>query len=285
LTDGADAVTVRSRASRRDAEGAALVLAALGIPHRLEPAPDGWQVLVAPEDGARAAEALDDVARERRVPAADAPTRPVTLAGVHVAVLLAALYLWTGPRVARSPAFAAGEADARVILEGAWWRAVTALTLHADGPHLAGNALFAAVFVGALGAVVGTGTAIWVTLAAGTAGNLLNAWLRAPLHHVVGASTAVFGAVGALSGAAFAGRRGTRDAARAWLALGAGLALLAMLGSSAESDVGAHLLGFAAGVPLGAVATRLPRGGAGMQVGLAVLALAAVAAAWVLARG
>jgi membrane associated rhomboid family serine protease len=181
-----------------------------------------------------------------------------------------------------SARFQAGEADARAILDGQWWRAITALTLHADGKHLLGNCVFGAFFVGVLGSAVGTGTALCVTLAAGGAGNLLNAWLRAPLHQAVGASTAVFGAVGALSGVAFRRRR-AQGTARAWVTLGAGLALLAMLGSSVESDVGAHFFGFAVGVPLGYAAARAPRGGPLVQAGAALLALAWVLWAWRLA--
>jgi hypothetical protein len=82
---------------------------------------------------------------------------------------------------------------------------------------------------------------------------------------------------------AFEARRNTRHAARAWLTFGAGLALLAMLGSSAETDVGAHFFGFVLGVPLGIGAARLPRPGARAQLALSLAALAAVAAAWRLA--
>jgi membrane associated rhomboid family serine protease len=199
-----------------------------------------------------------------------------------MAILLALVYLWVGPRAETSPRFQAGEADARAILDGEWWRAITALTVHANGEHLLGNAVFGGLFVGVLGSAVGSGTALCVTLAAGTAGNLLNAWLRAPLHQAVGASTAVFGAVGALSGVAFRRRRG-EGLARAWLALGAGLALLAMLGSNVETDVGAHFFGFVVGVPLGYAAVRAPRGSALWQASAALLALGWVLWAWRLA--
>jgi rhomboid protease GluP len=282
LTDGAR--VIRLTADRRAAEEASLVLTALGIAHAIERTAEGWQVLVAVEDEPRARDALEEVALER-TPAALVPEQSLaTLAGVHMALLIGLVYLWAGPRIDASARFEAGEADARAILGGEWWRAVTALTLHADGVHLLGNAVFAALFVGVLGSAVGAGTALAVTLAAGAAGNLLNAWLRAPLHHGVGASTAIFGAVGALSGVAFHRRRDS-GLARGWLALGSGLALLAMLGSDVESDVGAHLFGFAAGVPLGYGAARLPRLGAGAQLGLALAALAVIAVAWWCALG
>lgn len=256
------------------------MLTALGIPHVVEPCLEGWRVVVDATNLGRAREALDEVTRERSPRPDAAAPRPITLAGVHVAVLLALAYLWTGARAGRSALFAAGEADARAILHGDWWRAVTALTLHADGTHLLGNALFAALFIGVLGGAVGTGVGLWITLVAGAAGNLLNAWLRAPLHQAVGASTAIFGAVGALSGVAAWTRWQTTRPTPPWVALGAGVALLAMLGSNVESDVGAHALGFVVGVPLGFAAATLPRLGRAWQVALSVLALAAIVTAW-----
>ena len=49
------------------------------------------------------------------------------------------LFLVTGPRSAGSRWFEVGSASADLIWRGAWWRAITALTLHADLLHLAGN--------------------------------------------------------------------------------------------------------------------------------------------------
>src|SRR5438034_425376 len=77
------------------------------------------------------------------------------------------------------------------------------------------------------------------------------AWLVRRDFVSIGASTAVFGALGAL--AAFPQHR-----RRAWVPLGAGLALLAFLGTSKRADLAGHLCGFVAGLLLGAVASRLP---------------------------
>lgn len=284
MNDDLDRV-VHVTPDRRRADEASLVLTALAVTHAVDPVADGWQVRVARIDEPRARAALDDVA-PARVPAADVPAaRPPTLAGLYVAVVLAAVYVLSGPRAADGRAFAVGEADARAILDGEWWRAVTALTLHADGPHLLGNAVFASLFVGALGGAVGSGMAVWLTLVAGAAGNLLNAWYRAPLHQAVGASTAVFGVVGVLSGVSFLLRWRTPQRARAWVAFGAGLALLAMLGSGENTDLGAHLFGFAVGVPLGMAAASAPRLGPGWQLTLAMAALGVVAWAWWMALG
>jgi membrane associated rhomboid family serine protease len=276
---------VSTTPDRRRADEAGFVLTALGIAHVVEQQGGAWEVRVAGADEGRARIALDDVERDQR-PVRRAPAgHPPTLAGVHMAVLLAAVYLLSGPRAAGGRAFAAGEADARAILAGQWWRAVTALTLHADGTHLLGNAVFAAVFVGALGGVVGSGSALLLTLLAGAAGNLLNAWFRAPLHQGVGASTAVFGALGVLSGVSFLTRWQSAQRARAWVAVGAGLGLLAMLGSGERTDLGAHLFGFALGVPLGLAAASLPRPGPAWQLALGIGALAVVGWAWRAALG
>jgi len=66
-----------------------------------------------------------------------------------------------------------------------------------------------------------------------------------------------------------------------WIPLGAGLALLAFLGTSKRADLAGHLCGFAAGVVLGASISLLPRvRSIPAQAALAVAALACVAVAW-----
>ena len=103
----------------------------------------------------------------------------------------------------------------------------------------------------------------------------------------VGASTAVFGAVGLLSGLAVARRRQQQSPERrSWLPIGAGLAILAMLGTAgARVDLWAHLFGLLTGVALGIpVGFALPRpAGSLVQWILGSVALAAVLGCWALA--
>ncbi len=200
------------------------------------------------------------------------------------AIVLA--YLATGPRAEGGAAFRVGAADAGRILAGEPWRTATALTLHADVAHLVANAVAGAFLATAVCRTLGGGLGAALIVAAGVAGNALNAIVRGPPHVSVGASTAVLGAVGLLSGLAFARtRRAVRSRGRAWLPLAAGLALLGMLGADPRSDLGAHAFGFAAGVVLGALAgwTLGAAPGPAAQRVLASAALAAVAAAWWLA--
>src|SRR5207245_1142953 len=85
-------------------------------------------------------------------------------------------------------------------------------------------------------------------LRAGAGGNVLNAVLRGAHHSAVGASTAVFGAIGLLGGLQFGRKRRRRGA---WLPIAGSLALLAMLGSDREADIVAHLFGLLVGGVLG----------------------------------
>jgi membrane associated rhomboid family serine protease len=208
------------------------------------------------------------------------------LAGLVMVGALVVAFLATGTREAAGHAFRAGSADAGRILHGEIWRAVTALTLHADTAHLVANATAGALLGTAVCRTLGGGLGAVLLVAAGAVGNLLNAVVRGPGHVSVGASTAVLGAVGLLSGLAFVRtHRAAERRRRAWVPLAAGLALLGMLGADPQTDLGAHLWGFVAGVALGAgagLALSAPPGRAAQGV-LAAATLAAVAGSWWLA--
>ena len=153
-----------------------------------------------------------------------------------------------------------GAAQAGAIVDGALWRAATALTLHADLGHLLSNLVFGAVAGAMVAAQFGVGAGWLAILLAGMLGNLVNAAFQPEAHTAVGASTAVFGALGFLAGAAQAVRRpGWRLGLRRWAPVVAGAMLLAFLGFGGERvDVGAHVAGFAVGVALGLAAVRWP---------------------------
>jgi membrane associated rhomboid family serine protease len=146
-----------------------------------------------------------------------------------------------------------GSAEASRILDGELWRTVTALTLHADLAHLISNAVAAAIFVTALSSIVGAGLAFTLLVLSGACGNLANAWIQGSSHAAVGASTAIFGAVGVLGSLGLAKRRREPTRRRgAWVAIAASLGLLAMLGTgTGRTDVLAHLFGFCCGAALG----------------------------------
>jgi membrane associated rhomboid family serine protease len=91
-------------------------------------------------------------------------------------------------------------------------------------------------------------------LASGISGNLINAYVYGYGHSAIGASTAVFGALGLLSSYQLLKKIRMPGARfQVLLPLGAGLALLAFTGSSSHTDIMAHLFGFLSGVFVGLV--------------------------------
>jgi membrane associated rhomboid family serine protease len=130
------------------------------------------------------------------------------------------------------------------------------------------------IFLGAVARRLGPALATWLALVAGVAGNVLTALVVGGSHVSIGASTAVFGALGTLSALQVPHRS-------AWLTLGAGVALLGFLGTGARSDLLAHLLGFAVGVTEGlAVRGIAPPRRSLRQPAIALLAVAPIALAW-----
>ncbi len=156
----------------------------------------------------------------------------------------------------RLDAFDAGELDAGRVQSGQWWRAWTALTLHVDGPHLGAN-LAAGVWFGYLAARQIGGGASWLLIVVGAGiANLLEAQLAPASHRAVGASTAVFTALGMLAAHTWRTRFlvPQRWALR-WGPLVGGVCLLGFTGSAGQgTDVAAHLAGFLVGILMGATA-------------------------------
>ena len=263
----------------RRAMDLSLVLDQEGIPHELRGVGnEQWTIVIDDAHASRAEAAVAAFELENPLVRQREELPPVTAgslaAGVVFFLAILALHVWTGPASADSAWFARGSADAAAILRGEWWRGITALTLHADAGHAVGNAVLGGVLVALLARALGAGVAAALVLLAGAAGTFAAAALVRRDFVSVGASTAVFGALGVLA----ALRQNRR---RAWIPLGAGLALLAFLGTSKRADLAGHLCGFAAGVVLGASISLLPRvRSIPAQAALAVATLACVAAAW-----
>jgi membrane associated rhomboid family serine protease len=277
-----DGAIVRSATHERIARDWALVLMAVDIPCDVQRRGREWDLIVDAADADRAAAALtaydEDAVAERPADAA-IPDYGRTWAGVGMAVLLVVIGRLADPFSPRVGLFRAGDADAAAIVSGAWWRTVTALTLHADAMHLASNVAIGAIVATIVCWTVGPGVGAWVLLLSGAIGNWVTAAMHGTAHHAVGASTAVFGGVGALVGLTIV--RGRR---RAWVPIAAGLALLGLLGTSERADLLAHFFGFVAGVTAGAVVAPFrPIRSRPLQWLLALAALLAVLGCWLLA--
>jgi rhomboid protease GluP len=297
---------------RRQAREWALVLQSQNIPFSLMPgAPDisafgqagGWVLTVAHQQYQRAIEVIDLYEEENAdwppVLVKDTPRHPSS-AAVPLAlfgVVMFFLYV-TGPAATRSWWFAAGRTDALQLLREPW-RMITALTLHADGQHVLGNAISGSVFGSMVSRRLGPGGALLAIVVTGALGNVGNALYHLPAQHrSIGASTAVFAAVGLLAGMQTVVDWGRHEERRfGYIDMLApvigGLALLGSLGAGRHTDLGAHGFGFLAGA-LGGLAIaaflrqtrRLDEGKPSnlVQIATGVAAAALVAGAWLAAR-
>jgi rhomboid protease GluP len=300
-----DAAVEIFRAPRRPVcDERAFMLSAVGIASVV--AADGAEFVLLVE-AADAPVALDHL-RKYEIESHARPLAPPPSARLHPGAWLGSLVyalVLVGVTLAisngwwRLDAFDAGELDAGRVQAGQWWRVWTALTLHLDGPHLAANTAAGIWFGYLAGRLIGTGSAWFLIVAGAGFANWIEASFGPVTHRSVGASTAVFTALGLLSAYSWRTRFSypQRWASR-WGPLIAGVILLSWTGTGAQSlngeggggqiddhtvDVVAHALGFAVGAGLGAIAAmptvsrmlaRVPQ----WLVGLAALAL--LAAAW-----
>lgn len=271
----------------------ALVLEARSVPCRTVQGDDGWHLVVPAPSYDQAVEELRLFEEENRDwPPPAPPVRSVNgnlLATLSVLFLLATFHNITRLDVVlpgHPPLdwLTLGSADAEKMVDGQWWRAATALTLHADVQHLVSNLAIGGVLVILLCREVGSGLAWNLVIGSGILGNLVNAFLHSSGHISIGASTAVFGAVGILASSSVVRHR--HHLQRRWpLPVAAGLALLAVLGTAGEhTDLGAHLFGFLWGIVLGAVAEhlvgRFGRPGPALNGLLAIAGAAGVVFSW-----
>ncbi len=284
---------VRVSPDHAQAEAWDFVLEAVGIEHRIAATAEGWAVMVPAPLVASALAALDahdKEAEEGPVREPQVPDHGRSYVGLAAAATILAFFWVSGPRDGADAGgwFRVGSGVAGQIMNGQWWRAVTALTLHADIMHVTGNAVFTVLFLSALGRWLGGGVALFSTLLAGTAGNLLTALIYGGRHNVVGASTATFAALGLLAGLQFMRRFDVRMVGwrkRAFLAVAASLGLLAMLGTGEKSDMLAHATGLGFGLLLGLPLARFSRRFLNVRLQSACLAatVIVIAGAWLLA--
>ncbi len=278
-----------------------LVLEAKGIEHEMlesgapgndAPAGAGTCVLtVVPSLATQAYDELDRYAAERSAPRPRPMVQPFTGAAVgavgYALVLLATAYC-AGISLFGADWLSLGALDAGAGRE--WWRAVTALTLHLDQEHLLGNLLFGVAAGVAAGRLLGPGVAWLSILGAAVSANIAEMLIAPSDHRAVGASTAVFAALGLLAGLAWRQSLTSRERLwYRWAPLIAGICLLTLLGAgTAHVDVLGHALGFLFGIGVGWVYARagIPRNrGRRLQAAAGLGAALAVGVAWALALG
>lgn len=266
----------------------------------------GEQVLVVRDHDARAAHAELERYRRENVdwPPRESYPAPIST-GIHAAIvfggLLVLFFAFQEQMRFGVDWEEIGRADAVKIRAGEWWRSITALFLHADLAHLAGNVVFGAALGAILAQSVGVGLAWWCVLLAGALGNYANAWMQDVTHRSLGASTAVFGALGVQVAYEYARRSELGyKRFRRWVPVIMGFGLLGWLGMGGvhvedprslegleRVDIGAHALGFGIGGAIGLLVARIPRKKLRIsttnQAFACLAAVAAVLGAWALA--
>jgi rhomboid protease GluP len=276
----------------KDARDRGLALSARGITHSISREGNIWLLRVAAADLTAATEELHTYnlelqeAESHRVEEPQVRPRFWTLPLVALVIVGGAVAQAELGAPWRDAGVLAAE---KIVADGEWWRVLTALTLHGDVPHVLANLWVGLLFGGLLVPAFGQGITWLAILAAGAAGNAFTALAYWPQpHRSLGASTAVFGALGLLVGDAL-WLLLRRKSGRSWwkwmLPLGAGLSLLAFLGAGegkTSVDVMAHLWGFAAGLPMGLCvsALRPSHAPACVQVLSGTGAALALAGAW-----
>jgi rhomboid protease GluP len=275
-----------------DCDQQTLVLSAVGI-HSMTVVRDGLFAVVVPAESAELAlQHLREVAQEAAVPI-PVPKEPklhprawtgsILYALIMMGVAYAAGRGWFGFDWLES-----GALNGAIPNTHEWWRVVTALTLHGDVGHLISNLVFGVVLGYLASRSLGGGIAWAGILVGAMMGNALDAIWMPEQQRSIGASTAVFAALGVLS--AYAWMLETASNLRWAKRLGpliAGVMLLGFLGAGGErTDVVAHVTGFISGCVLGVILGKIPERrfeSRTLQLAAGAFTLITIAAAWLLA--
>jgi rhomboid protease GluP len=238
-----------------------LVLVSQGIEPTIESSEEvGWGLWVAEPDYAKALEALRLYQLENRrwrwQQKIFEPAGYLFDWGSLAWVAMVCLLFWFTDE--RAGLRAAGLMDRAQVLRGEWWRLFTAVWLHADLAHLAGNATFGFVLIGLAMGRYGTGTGLLAAYLAGAGGNLTALFLSAKPPSL-GASGMVMGALGLIAAQSLTSwRQNPHRVKYVLIGICGGMMLFVLLGLTPGTDVLAHSGGFVSGLLLGALLTLAP---------------------------
>jgi rhomboid protease GluP len=278
--------------SANQADSYGLVLSSSGISHRVKRGEGGWEVWVLEEDYHEALKAIEQYLEEDRQLRGEAESQlngyHWRFSGIWVSSALLACHVAVTRGDDGQAIMRACGSSASHILDGELYRTVTSLMIHAGPLHILGNVVGIGLFGTAVCGITGTGVGWLMILATGVVGNLVNALLYRTDHVSVGASTAVFGAIGILAAYQFFRKFRLRSRrARAWLPLAGGLALLGILGTGKHVDLTAHLSGFVTGMVFGGLYAAFVRRPVSRtrQASCLIIALGVVIMSWMRALG
>ncbi|RKX35778.1 MAG: hypothetical protein DRP71_02570 [Verrucomicrobia bacterium] len=247
--------------SPKQAHDLGLTLLAADLAYWVIPDPDGFALMVERPDIDSIRHLLsapvgiqDNLLQPEQAPGSST-VGPVAAFWSLVAALSLLAFISMPEIVSRGGLLADG-----VLQRGEWWRPATALTLHADIGHLVANLVAGILVTLALAQRIGGANAILATLTAGILGNVLAVLIRYQSATLsIGASTAVFGALGVICALPGVLRHLGRSR-MSWVPLATGIVVLGIYGSGdAQTDVLAHLTGFATGWLTGRTITLFRR--------------------------
>jgi membrane associated rhomboid family serine protease len=270
--------------SSESAKTYGLVLAATGIPYKIGRSERKFHIDVSLQNRSAACNAIARYLEENYKPAL---TKRI-LIGMPVQKSFSALFVALVPVVIHWAIIPGYEkqifvksfgSNAQQILAGDLFRCVTALFLHVDAAHLLSNVAGLVVFGTAVAVNYGWGVGWLCILLTGAGGNWITALWYQQAHISIGASTAVFAAVGLSAAMTFWIFKQQHERSwRSWTPLAGGLALLGLLGAAPHTDLLAHLFGFISGLSVGLIyGYRHRRLGLPVQFAAAILSAAIVA--------
>jgi len=248
--------------SKSQSDLCTLVLSAEGISHRIKKDKNGWEVLVDEVNYEHALDVMKTYFHENiSIDMINENEPEITFSDVASSILAACLILayhmiifFSGNHHRIVDQFGASASE---ILNGDIYRAITSLTLHANSLHLIGNMTGIVLFGAVVTSITGWGLGWLMILFSGAFGNWINALMYESGHNSIGASTAVFGAIGILVGyQMIKKRKGPGSLKVSWLPLACGIALLGLFSSGENVDITAHLFGFVSGVTGGILYTK-----------------------------
>jgi membrane associated rhomboid family serine protease len=241
------------------------VLDSQNIPYELQKIPDGeGLVFILSEECFHKAMANIDAYEsersffERFQELFSSPPPPlrlkIALPCIGFASLMTLFYFFSGPAADKSLWQIRGMLSAKFFSDSQWWCPVTALTLHADFSHLAGNMMFFIIFGTAAAVQTGAGAALFFILISGILGNLTTLMIFGDrVYNALGFSTAVFGVLGMLATLRLMQNLRTSKISSLyfWIPMVAAVAMFGLTGGSGGSDLSGHLFGFLWGVVCG----------------------------------
>lgn len=239
---------------KKKADEWSLVLNSMDIPYTLKNNFGSWTLLVKEKHKNKAKTQIElfETENKKKIPEPDFQLFNIDLPSfLLIPLILITFHIFTKVTNFEIHWLQHGGASAEHILNGEWWRSVTALTLHLDFRHLISNMALGSIIAFSLARLLGVGLSLFLILISGIGGNLINAMAYGSNHNAIGASTAIFGAIGILGALQLIGKYRQKKRKK-WVPLAASLALLGFIGTSgARTDVTAHLFGFITGIVLG----------------------------------